>query len=154
MVFPFSIKYSKKLADSMLKSDKDLLLTHIAEFLKKRKARNIKVSDNQLEFSTSLFEIGWGINLNVIMPIEKGKFIIVSNGNKERLTYEFSMYRLILVALIGSIFVGLVGSDLSMGLIFFGFLGGLNWIIALIRQGLMLNKILKDYQNVKKISSC
>jgi hypothetical protein len=84
------------------------------------------------------------------MPIEKGKFVIVSDGNREHLTYEFSMYRLILVALVGSIFLGIVGSDISMGLIFFGFLGGLNWIIALIRQGLMLNKILKDYQNIKK----
>jgi hypothetical protein len=134
----------------MLISDKKLLLNHIAEFLENKKARNIRVSGNQIEFSTSLFEIGWGINWNVLMPIEKGKFVIVSDGNREHLTYEFSMYRLILVALVGSIFLGIVGSDISMGLIFFGFLGGLNWIIALIRQGLMLNKILKDYQNIKK----
>jgi hypothetical protein len=150
MIFPFSFKYSRKLADSMLISDKELLLNHIAEFLENKKARNIRISGNQLEFSTSVFEIGWTINWNVIMPIEKGKFVIVSDGIREHLTYEFSMYRLILVALGGSIFLGIAGSDIFMGLIFFGFLGGLNWIIALIRQGLMLNKIIKDYQHAIK----
>jgi hypothetical protein len=150
MIFPFSFKYSRKLADSMLISDKELLLNHIAEFLENKKARNIRISGNQLEFSTSVFEIGWTINWNVIMPIEKGKFVIVSDGIREHLTYEFSMYRLILVALVGSIFLGIAGSDIFMGLIFFGFLGGLNWIIALIRQGLMLNKIIKDYQHAIK----
>jgi hypothetical protein len=150
MIFPFSFRYSRKLADSMLISDKELLLNHIAEFLENKKARNVRVSGNQLEFSTSLFEIGWGINWNVLMPIEKGKFAIVSDGDREHLTYEFSMYRLILVALVGSILLGIAGSDISMGLIFFVFLGGLNWIIAFIRQRLMLNIILKDFQCVKK----
>jgi hypothetical protein len=148
MIFPFSIKYKRNITGYQI-SDEDLL-NHIEAFLgNNRLVKNIKVFEDKLEFSTYKFAIGWGINNDVLAPIEKGKFIILKDEDCKYLTYEFFMYRLISITFLMSAFIALVESDISVGFLVFGILGGLNWIVALIRQGMMMDQIIKDYQVIK-----
>ena len=148
IMFPFSIKYSKRLIENVSIDDTEVIMNYISDFIKNKSGSDIILNGNQLIFSSRLFEIGWGINLNILTPIEKGKFNLISNGNKCILSYEFFMYRLFIIVSLFSIIAGLADSNIWTGLICFAFLGVLNWTIAIIRHQRMFAEIISSIDNL------
>ncbi|KQT17106.1 hypothetical protein ASG31_12210 [Chryseobacterium sp. Leaf404] len=66
-------------------------LEFIEQFITKKTGEDIIIKDNKLTFKSKFFKWGrW--NGNILIPIEKGTFKIVDQGNRTILTYEFYMY--------------------------------------------------------------
>ena len=73
--------------------------------------------------------------------IEKGKFNLIDNGNESVLTYEFFMYRTFAIVALMSVVMGTVSQQPWFGVVCFAWLGGMNWLIAIIRHRNMLGDI-------------
>lgn len=85
-----------------------------------------------------------GHSFDILGPIEKGEFKITQGNGGIVLTYEFFMFRLFIIVAIMSLAVGLGTKELNNGLMCFAWLGGMNWLIALIRHRLMLVDIANE----------
>lgn len=140
-MFPFSITLRQKTNIALTEDNKQKLFETIKFLLSQHYARNTKVSPFELSFTTKFFEIAWGINLDVLSPIDKGNFMIESKEGKINLSYTFYMYKLLFLALIFSILFALIDSSLLGGLICFIVLGIINWLIAVTRQWFLLKQI-------------
>mgnify|MGYP001407185814 CR=1 FL=1 len=140
-MFPFSITLRQKTNIALTEDNKQKLFEDIKSLISKHYACNIKISPSELSFTTKFFEIAWGINLDVLSPIDKGNFMIEGKEDKINLSYTFYIYKLIFLALIFSILFALIDSSLLDGLIFFIVLGILNWLIAISRQWFLLKQI-------------
>ncbi len=149
MAFPFSIKYSARLSDNFA-SDRNRnreALEFIEDFVTKKTGDDIVIAGDKLTFKSKFFKWGrW--NTNILVPIEKGVFIFVDNGDKTILTYEFYMYHLFIAVTIMSAFMATVSQQLWFGIICFLWLGGMNWLIAIIRHKMMLTEIAKEIDNL------
>ncbi len=143
-MFPFSITFRQKTNIAITEDNKQKLFENIKSLLSKHYASNIKISPAELSFTTKFFEIAWGINLDVLSPIDKGIFMIEGKEDKINLSYTFYIYKLLFIALMFSILFALIDSSLLVGLICFIVLGILNWLIAVARQWFLLKQIAKS----------
>jgi len=125
-----------------------MALGYIADYMKKKKADELCIEGNTLTFKENFFKFRW--NTDILVPIEKGVFSIHNSEHATIVTYEFFMYRLFLIAAVMSIVMGLLSHELWVGVACFGWLGGMNWVIALVRQKAMLDEIV-DNLNDKNI---
>lgn len=141
MLFPFSIKYQKRLKGKLTQDDRISTMNYIEFFIRERKGDVLSTTEAELNFKSSLFR---GHSLDILGPIEKGKFRIIQKNENMVLTYEFFMYRLFIIATIISVAVGLGTKELNLGIIAFFWLGIVNWLIALIRHRIMLVDITKE----------
>jgi hypothetical protein len=117
---------------------------YIEEFITERAGEEIGINDNELTFKVSFFRVRK--SSRILDVIEGGKFQIIDNGDTSILTYEFFMYRFfIFVSILGSTMALLSGHIEILALMLL-WVGGMNWIIALIRHKLMLNKISKGIE--------
>jgi hypothetical protein len=147
MTFPFSIKYSTQLGNNFASDRNKETLEFIEDFITKKTGDDIVIEDNKLTFKSKFFKWGrW--NTNILVPIEKGVFIIVEKGDRTLLKYEFYMYHLFIGVIIMSIFMATVSQQFWVGIICFLWVGGMNWLIAIIRHKMMLNKITKEIDNL------
>ena len=147
MTFPFSIKYSARLGDNFTSGRIKETLEFIEEFITKKTGDGIIIEDNKLTFKSKFFKWGrW--NTNILVPIEKGVFIIVDKGDRTLLTYEFYMYHLFIAVTIMSTFIASVSQQVWVGILCFLWLGGMNWLTAIIRHKMMLNEIAKEIDNL------
>ncbi len=146
MIFPFSIKYSARLSDNFDKDRNKETLKYIEDFITKKTADDIVIEDEKLTFKSNFFRARW--NTNVLGPIERGVFTIIDKGDKTILTYEFFMYRLFIIVTIMSVFVGTASKGVSIGILCFLWLGGMNWLIAIIRHKRMLKEIVKGIDSI------
>lgn len=80
--------------------------------------------------------------------IEKGKFNLIDNGNESVLTYEFFMYRTFAIVAVMSVVMGTVSQQPWFGVVCFAWLGGMNWLIAIIRHRNMLVDIVGGIDNL------
>lgn len=146
MIFPFSIKYSVQLGDHFTRDRNKETLEFIEDFICKKTGEDITIEDNKLTFRSNFFQLGrW--NTNILVPIEKGIFTIVDKGDRTLLTYEFYMYHLFIMVTILSVIIATV-QQIWFGIFCFSFLGGMNWLIALIRHKMMLHEIAKEIDNL------
>jgi hypothetical protein len=145
-MFPFSIKFNKRLTEEHLSIETNIIMTYIEEFIRCKTGEAIFIDGSQLTFKSSLFRMRW--NTNILAPIEKGKFNLISTENKSILTYEFFMYRMLLIASIMSVIIGIFSSEIWYGMDCFLLLGGMNWIIALIRHRIMLGNIVRGIETL------
>ena len=143
-MFPFSVKFKHKIKSISSIDERNILFKNISDILSKHYAHNISIDESELSFNTRFFETAWGINLDVLAPIDKGKFNILSQNESYYISYEFYMYRFMLLSLALSIIVGIVESSFIEGLNCFFILGFLNWITAVIRQWFLLTSIIKE----------
>ena len=140
MIFPFSIKYTVELVESFTAKDNKKTLDFIEEYILKKTEEDIVVEENKLTFKSKFLSFKRD-KFNILAPVEKGVFIIVDKGDKTLLTYEFYMYRLFIIVFIMSIFITIFSQKVWDGVYGFLWLGGMNWIIAIIRHKSMLNEI-------------
>ena len=147
MTFPFSIKYSARLSDSFASDRNKEALEFIEDFITKKTGDDIIIENDKLTFKSKFFKSGrW--NTNILVPIEKGVFNIIEKGGKTILTYEFYMYHLFITVTIMSAFMATVSQQVWFGILCFLWLGGMNWLTAIIRHKMMLNEIAKEIDNL------
>ena len=139
MIFPFTISYTRRLSKKLSDNETARALNQIKTIIEKKTAEDIEIKKDSLTFKVSLFGLRW--NWNVMVPIEKGQFNLVTSDNTTTLTYEFFMYRMLIITSIMSIFGGLVSGQIGVGIFFFTVLFGLNWITALIRHNGLIDDI-------------
>jgi hypothetical protein len=147
MTFPFSIKYSARLNDNFQCDKNKQALEFIKEYILNKTGDDIIIETNTLTFKSKFFNWNrW--NTNILAPIEKGVFIIVDNGDRTLLTYEFYMYHLFIKVSIMSVFIAIVSQQIWIGILCFLWLGGMNWLTTIIRHKIMLKEIVKKIDNL------
>jgi hypothetical protein len=142
MFIPFSVRYKTKINKRIEAEDYPKTLKYIEDFMKKKTADEISIRGNKLTFKCDFFKFGW--NANILSPLEKGIFNITNKGNETIITYEFFMYRFFGIICVLSITMGLVSHEFWFGIFCFAFLGGLNWVTALIRHQSMFTEITDE----------
>ena len=146
MIFPFTIKYSKRLKEKVSAADSNRAMTYIEDFITKKTAEDITIEGNELTFKSGFFRMRW--NTNIMVAIEKGKFNLIDNGNESVLTYEFFMYRIFAIVAVMSVFMGTASQQPWFGVLCFAWLGGMNWLVAIVRHRSMLGDIAKGIDSL------
>ena len=140
MIFPFTIRYQVNFNTHVF-DDHDIdIMNFIAEYIKNKNGVIENLNQSNLIFTSSLFS---GNSWNIFAQIEKGEFNIKKVNDKYKLTYEFYMYRLFIIVSIMCLFIFFSSGELVFTLLGFAWLGGMNWLIAIIRHKLMFNDIIK-----------
>ena len=145
MTFPFSIKYSARLNNHFSIDRKEETFKFIEDFITNKTGDEIIIEGDKLTFKSKFFKDRW--NTNILVPIEKGVFIIIDKGDRYILTYEFYMYHLFIAVTIMSTFIAIFSQQVWVGILCFLWLCGMNWLIAIIRHKMMLNEITKEINN-------
>jgi hypothetical protein len=133
-LFPFNIKYKRILSS---KSDSRQVFDQIEKELTRLKIDKIRRSELKIEFENSFFN-GQG-RWHLMAPVDKGYLKLDSNLKK--LEYSFSVIRTFYITSMMALFFGLISQSYWIGIIFFLWLFGMNWIITLIRQNQFANKL-------------
>ena len=133
-MFPLSIKYQLELN---VNSENSQIFDIIEKELERLKIDKIKRSDLEINFENSFFN-GQG-RWHLMAPVDKGYLKI--DRKLRTLEYSFSVIRTFNIALAFSILFGLISQNYWIGIIFFLWFFGMNWIITLIRQNLFMNKL-------------
>ncbi len=138
MIFPFTIRYTRRLSKKLSDNETAQALIQIKTIVEKKTAEDIEIKKDSLTFKVSFFRFAW--NWNIMSPIEKGQFKLITSDNTTTLTYEFFMYRIIVITTIFSIFAGLFSGQIG-AVIFFFTASWLNWVITLIRHNGLFDDI-------------
>lgn len=133
-MFPFNIKYHRKLNANF---EKEKIFDEIEKELIRLKIDKIRRSDLEINFKNSFFN-GQG-RWHLMAPIDKGYLKL--NRTSRKLEYSFSIIRMFYITFGMSLFFGLISQSYWIGIIFFLWLFGMNWIITLIRQNSYMNKL-------------
>lgn len=141
MTFPFTIKYTRRLSKKLTDNEATWILNEIKAVIEDKTAEDIEIKKDLLTFKVSFLGQRW--NLNIMVPIEKGEFRIVTSENESTVTYEIFMYRLSIISTIMAVIGGFSSRLLGVGIFFFIGLFGLNWITAVIRHNGMFNDIVE-----------
>jgi len=141
VMFPFSIKYSAQLSGNITSNEYELVLNYIKEFVEKKTADDVIVWENGLEFKSRLFR--WRSRNNIMSSIDKGEFYILNKENRTILIYEIYMYFLLLSALGFAVIIGIITRNSALSAFVLLFMGGLNWLVAIIRHKYMLSALKK-----------
>ncbi|NGX85401.1 hypothetical protein [Aequorivita sp. KMM 9714] len=139
-MFPLNIKYKRVLNS---KSDSREIFDKIEKELTRLKIDKIHRSDLKIEFKNSFFN-GQG-RWHLMAPIDKGYLKL--DGNLKKIEYSFSVVRMFYITSVMALFFGLISQSYWIGIIFFSWLFGMNWIITLIRQNQFANKLKRMLNN-------
>jgi len=140
-MFPLNIKYKRILNSN---SNSGQILDQIEKELTRLKIDKTQRSDLKINFENSFFN-GQG-RWHLMAPVDKGYLKL--NKNMKEIEYSFSVVRTFYIASGMALFFGLISQSYWIGIIFFLWLFGMNWIITLIRQNIFVNK-LKNKLNEK-----
>lgn len=146
MIFPFSIKYTKRLKNKVAPDDIDKTMRFIEDFISKKSGEDIKIEGNILTFIKTLSGSTW--RTNILEPTEKGEFVLLNTEDNSFLTYEFFMYHLFIMVTLASVFIAAVSYNVWYGIACFTWLGVMNWIIVLIRHYLMFGEIVEGIDSL------
>lgn len=146
-MFPIEIRLKKRFYISGSEIDNN---NAILEFFKKefiiRKADNVRIENNAVIFNNIFFK--FINNWNIMIPVDKGILIIKQNRKDEIvIEYLFSLKIVLVISGIIGIIIAFYSEIWINGLIAFIWLGGMNWLLAVIRHSLMfrsLNNEMKD----------
>ncbi|QNE39421.1 hypothetical protein F1C16_07565 [Hymenobacter sp. NBH84] len=140
-MFPFSISYSVQLTRNITLDEYESVLKYVKEFIEKKTADDIIIWENGLEFKSRLLK--WRSRNNIMSAIDKGEFYILSKEGKTFISYKIYMYFLLLSALVFAGLVEALTKNIALSVFVIIFMGGLNWLIAVIRHRYMLNDLKK-----------
>lgn len=143
MAFPFTIKYTTKLEGNISEGDYPGIFSLISDILINKPAKNIIIEGNQLRFKPGNYAWNW----NIMVSIEKGIFTLTKQEQGDIITYEFFMYHLLITTFAMGIFFGCISGKLWVGIGAFLWLGGMNWIIGIIRHKGMFDDITEEINN-------
>lgn len=133
-MFPLKITY-KRILNS--KSDSSQVLDKIEKELIRLKIDKIHRSDLKIEFENSFFN-GQG-RWHLMAPVDKGYLKL--DSNLKIMKYSFSLVRTFYIASAMALVFGLFSQSYWIGIIFFFWFFGMNWLITLIRQNQFANKL-------------
>ncbi|RWY52530.1 hypothetical protein [Mucilaginibacter gilvus] len=137
MPFHITITRSKSFEKRLSKDETEKILCYIDKFIRDKSGKNIDKTDYSLRYKGSTSYFNW----NILRAVDKGVFRIEEDGFQSKITYEYFMYQLfIVVPIMGIGFWIFSGSYLGF-LLCVGWLGGMNWLITVIRHGSMFNEI-------------
>jgi hypothetical protein len=137
MAFPFSVKYSNKLEGDISEEDYSAIFSIISNILINKPAKDIVLNGDQLQYRPGNY-VGRG---NIMEPIDKGVFTLVKQGDRSIITYEFFMYKMLAITFAMGIFFGLFSKLVWVGVASFLWLGGMNWLIGIMRHSGMFDEI-------------
>jgi hypothetical protein len=145
-MFPFSISFTKSLGVKCTHVDIERIMSHIQIFIEKKTGEDIEINRCSLTFKSKPFNFRW--NTNIMVPIERGRFELQIGKEESSLKYTFYMYRLLVIAAILSIPFGLIESNILISLFAFLWLGGMNWLLAIIRHNIMLDDLIQEINSL------
>ncbi|MCX6335339.1 MAG: hypothetical protein NT092_13745 [Bacteroidia bacterium] len=145
-MFPLSVKYSVKLKKKVLDSDVERIMKSIKEDIEEKSGEEIVIEGSTLTYKSRFG--GIRMSYNILKTVEKGIFQLNFDGTMYKLTYEFFMYRIFLLAFISSIVFGIITKKALDGLIFFVVLGLFNWLITIIRHRMMFRDMVSDIEDI------
>lgn len=73
--------------------------------------------------------------------VDKGYFRV--DSDKQRLVYNYSTLRMMLITLVMSLLFGILSQNIIVGVVFFCWLFGMNWVVAVIRHFLFMKRLIK-----------
>jgi hypothetical protein len=89
MIFPFTIRYKRRLSSKTNITDNSEILDCIKKIVEKNKGKAVEVSSNKLCFKVGFWVFSW----DFFAQIEKGIFTVEGG----EFTFEFFMFRLLLL---------------------------------------------------------
>lgn len=134
MVFPFSVRFIKKLKAEITSENQPQALQFIAKYISEDKADNVAVTELNVTYkgSTSI----WRGSL--FGSVDSGIFSFAFKNNSWRLVYQINMRKLFIgtsiLSAIAEISVLIEGGPWWIGIAAFSWLCGANWITNLIRH--------------------
>jgi hypothetical protein len=146
MIFPFAIKYSKRLKYKVAESDTMKIMSYIHDFIITERAKNIKIEGKELTFSSSLFSGRFG--KNKLELIEKGKFILVEKNGNFFLTYEIFMHRYLIISCILALLIGIMMHEIWVGIAFIALFIVRFWIMTFFLNKSMFREITSGINNM------
>ncbi len=149
-MFPLYINYKKEIElDNPEVQTVPNILAYFEKVLNQKRADNIVVEKYSLTFKNNLFKLI--NNWNIMLPVDSGEIgIKMLDNNRIAIEYIFSLRRILLIAAIASFFVSGGSESVLTGFIAFAWLGGMNWLIAIIRHRCLFNNIIYDIQQWKE----
>ncbi len=107
--------------------------------MEEKTAEDVEIKDNELTFIVSFFGHRW--NWNIMVPIDKGKIVLMLDSEKTTLSYKIFMHRLFIITAIMSTAMGLVSGSTGISIFFFSWLCGANWVIGVFRHSSLIGDI-------------
>ena len=88
---------------------------------------------------------GW--NWALMLPVDSGKIQLETiNNNRLSFEYEISLRRILLIAGVICMIIYSKSNSVTIGLISFAWLGGMNWLIAVFRHHFFFRRIITQIQ--------
>jgi hypothetical protein len=146
-MFPLEIRLKKRfhVIESELEENNEILHFFKQEFIN-RKADNVRIENNEVRFDNNFFKLI--NNWNIMVPVDKGILAIKKENRSEIvIEYLFSLKIILILSGIAGIIIAIFSETWTTGLFAFLWLGGMNWVIAIIRHSIMfgdLNTELKE----------
>lgn len=141
MTFPFSVCFDRPLKAIITIDNQGRILQYIEKYVIEGKANNVIVEDTRVTYKGSTS--GW--NTALYRAVDNGTFVLLYKDNQWFLRYQINMYQLFIITSIMSIGIGVFmlvgGGPWWIGIIGFLWLCGANWIINLIRHGIVATNV-------------
>ncbi len=150
-MLPFDVKLKKriKIKEYLIYDNSEILNFFKKEFID-RKADNVRIENNTVRFNNNFFK--FINNWNIMVPVDKGILVINNDKNEEiEIEYSFSLKVTLVIGFIAGLLFYLFSKLWFVGLFAFLWLGGMNWLTAVIRHSFMFsdlnNKLEEDIIN-------
>lgn len=146
-MFPLEIIYKKQLNEKFESCSSEMIINAFEIDFKESGVSKLRSENDgkKLIAEIELFAIRPGWNWNRWNGIGKSSIEIVETIKNDReVIYKFNLTRMLVGALIISLFVGIISTLYWIGLLVFGVLGILNWIIKLIQHHSTFNSVFDN----------
>jgi len=140
MPFPFSTRYDKLLNAIITPDNHQQALLYIQKRILEDQGDNVVVENDWVTYKGSTSNL----RQSLFGPVDSGVLTVVSKNNRCFLRYEIKLYRLFIIAFIMSVIAELISigsGDWWFGVFAFLWLGGMNWIIAVVRHEALAARI-------------
>jgi hypothetical protein len=150
MIFPIKYTFTQKVDISKLDTSEHVFQVIQRCLLERNEDLRLITNHSTLRFDKSFF---FTEKHNVFAPIDYGVFRL--DVKKSYLVYEIRFAYLFLFSFCAALLFSLESRGFKGGLFAFLILGVLNWIIAVVRNGKLFNKIVREIHTlcVSSISS-
>lgn len=141
MVFPFSLRFNKRLKISITQDNEQQILQYIMNCILDDKADYVLIDNKQVTYKGSTSN--WRGSL--FGSVDDGVFNLIDRDSYWQLNYQINMRNLFIITAILSIAMGLFalanGGPWWIAIAAFLWLCGMNWVINLIRHDAVANTI-------------
>ncbi|WP_214069924.1 hypothetical protein [Mucilaginibacter sp. dw_454] len=141
MIFPFSVRFNNQLKAIITSKNQQQILEYISLNIIEKKADNVIIGDYRVTYKGSTSK-GRG---SLFGGVDDGSFDLSYKNAKWYLIYQINMRKLfintLMLSVIAETFVLFNRGPWWIGLVAFLWLCGGNWIIYLIRHGLVVGNL-------------